>query len=61
MGMSRAEYMRKKPWKSAPKKMSRSQFEDMVRELGHEFFRDLKEYADAEVLVQAVFGYGTGD
>ena len=56
MGLSRAEYMKAKPWKTAKGRMSRSEFEDLIRELGHAFFKELETNAQAEGLVAAIFG-----
>jgi hypothetical protein len=56
MGMSRKQYERARPWKAAPKRMSRNAFENLVRELGYDFFKELRTQAEAESLVEAIFG-----
>lgn len=56
MGLTRSQYQRLKPWKSAQKKISKEQFEDLVRELGANFFKDLKFQSDVGELMQGIFG-----
>lgn len=54
LGISRQRYEAVKPWKKA--KMGKEAFGELVRAVPHEAIKVLKDEADAEVLVEAMFG-----
>ena len=54
LGISRQRYEAVKPWKAA--KMSKEAFAELVRLAPPEAIKSLKDEADAEVLVEAMFG-----
>ncbi len=54
LGISRREYDKAKPWKKA--KMSKEAFADLVRQVPPEAFKQIRDEAQAEVLVAAMFG-----
>lgn len=56
MGLSRAQYEKAKPWKGA--KVNRENFEKLVRICPPETLQVLREEAEAEALVEAMFGKG---
>jgi len=54
LGMSRREYEAKRPWKVAG--VSRDHFEDITVMVPAEIIERLKEEAQAELLVEQIFG-----
>ena len=54
LGLSRREYETKRPWKAA--QMSRAAFEDIALALPQEIIADIKLHAEAELLVESIFG-----
>ena len=54
LGISRQRYEAVKPWKAA--QMSKEAFAELVRAVPHEAIKSLKDEAEAEVLVEAMFG-----
>ena len=58
LGITRREYDKARPWKKAG--VSRETFAEMVRAVPPEAIKILKDDAEAEILVEAIFGK-TGD
>ena len=54
LGISRREYDKARPWKSAG--MSKEAFAELVRAVPPEAVTVLKQEAEAEMLVEAIFG-----
>lgn len=56
LGMSRKKYEAHRPWKRTKPPMTRAAFEEMLEIFPPEAVKLLKEEADAEALLQAIFG-----
>lgn len=56
LGITRRQYDVARPWKKA--KMSKEDFAKLVRDVPPEAIKNLKEHADAEMLLEAAFGNG---
>ncbi len=54
LGITLRRYDAAKPWKKA--KMSKEEFANLVRLVPPEAVKNLKEHADAEMLLEAAFG-----
>lgn len=54
LGISRRQYDTAKPWKRA--KMSKEEFAKLISMVPPEAIARLKDYADAEMLLEAAFG-----
>jgi hypothetical protein len=56
LGLSRREYEARRPWAAAGQ--PRERFENLLRALGQEpgMIQQLREYAEAEALVEMIFG-----
>ena len=54
LGMSRKKYDTIKPWKAA--QMSKEKYAEMLNLMPHEAMQILKDEADAERLVESIFG-----
>lgn len=54
LGITRKQYAEARPWKKT--KMSRKAFEDFICTLPPEIFDEIKLQADAEQLLESIFG-----
>lgn len=54
LGMTRREYESKRPWKTAG--VDRARFEEITSALPAELVQRIKEEAQAELLVEQIFG-----